>query len=193
MSDILDEYHVVKEISRLGMHDHEKAAEIMKTVSALITACCKSISYFEECVESHEDESAEEWVHLQRALLLSKGIDLPIRAALLCPECKAEHVDAPEPENGWTNPPHKKHLCHECGHLWTPYPFPTYGVASTETCAYCQKPYEPVGAEAWRVNDKPTCWDCYVQFCENAQADREVEHRSGTVEELSNLKGVEGF
>lgn len=45
-----------------------------------------------------------------------------------------EH-DAPEPENGWTNPPHKSHLCHGCGCVWRPADVPTNGVAQAETRA----------------------------------------------------------
>lgn len=52
----------------------------------------------------------------------------PVDAVLFCPACKAQHIDAPEPENGWTNPPHKSHLCHACGAIWRPADVPTNGV-----------------------------------------------------------------
>lgn len=52
---------------------------------------------------------------------------------LPCPACGLLHVDAPEPENGWTNPPHKSHLCHGCGAVWRPADVPTNGVASIST------------------------------------------------------------
>jgi hypothetical protein len=54
----------------------------------------------------------------------------PIDMVLLCPNCGKEHVDRPEPGTVWNNPPHAKHLCHFCGHLWKPYPYWTNGVAS---------------------------------------------------------------
>lgn len=49
---------------------------------------------------------------------------------LHCPKCGHQHVDAPEPENDWTNPPHKTHLCHGCGGLWRPTNVATNGVAA---------------------------------------------------------------
>lgn len=52
---------------------------------------------------------------------------------LPCPRCRELHVDAPEPEKGWTNPPHKSHLCHYCGLVWRPADVPTNGVASIAT------------------------------------------------------------
>jgi hypothetical protein len=57
----------------------------------------------------------------------------PIPTILHCPRCHARHVDAPEPENGWTNPPHKSHLCRNCGIVWRPANVPTYGVARIES------------------------------------------------------------
>jgi hypothetical protein len=57
----------------------------------------------------------------------------PLNAVLPCPACGLLHVDAPEPENEWTNPPHKSHLCHGCGVVWRPADVPTNGVARAET------------------------------------------------------------
>lgn len=51
---------------------------------------------------------------------------------LHCPACHAQHIDAPESED-WTNPPHRSHLCHTCGHIWRPADVPTTGVAKIET------------------------------------------------------------
>jgi hypothetical protein len=62
----------------------------------------------------------------ESAVLSPKPIDM----ILHCPECDKQHVDAPEPENGWTNPPHKTHLCHGCGTLFRPADVPTNGVAT---------------------------------------------------------------
>lgn len=53
-----------------------------------------------------------------------------IAMLLFCPKCGTQHVDAPEPENGWTNPPHKSHLCHACQTVWRPARQFTNGVAS---------------------------------------------------------------
>lgn len=54
----------------------------------------------------------------------------PLDMVLPCPVCGLRHVDAPEPEKGWTNPPHKSHLCHGCGTIWRPASVPTNGVAT---------------------------------------------------------------
>lgn len=74
----------------------------------------------------------------------------PIDMILHCPECHAQHIDRPDdPDsdaarlerhraansvrnpvaNVWTNPPHHKHLCASCGHLWKPANVNTNGVA----------------------------------------------------------------
>lgn len=54
----------------------------------------------------------------------------PIPMVLHCPACGLQHIDAPEPENGWENPPHKSHLCHGCSTVWRPAEVATTGVAS---------------------------------------------------------------
>lgn len=54
----------------------------------------------------------------------------PIPMILPCPKCGMLHVDAPEPDKGWTNPPHKSHLCHGCGTVWRPADVATTGVAA---------------------------------------------------------------
>jgi len=57
----------------------------------------------------------------------------PLNVVLPCPACGVLHVDAPEPQNDWTNPPHKSHLCHGCGAVWRPADVPTNGVAQVTT------------------------------------------------------------
>jgi rubredoxin len=56
----------------------------------------------------------------------------PIPMILYCPSCGVQHVDRPEPDSGWTNPPHKSHLCHACGVVWRPASVPTNGVTVHE-------------------------------------------------------------
>lgn len=60
-------------------------------------------------------------------------LEVAIPMLLPCPRCHALHVDAPEPERGWTNPPHRSHLCHYCGLVWRPADVPTTGVAAITT------------------------------------------------------------
>jgi hypothetical protein len=59
--------------------------------------------------------------------------NVPIDLILFCPACHEQHIDAPEPEKGWTNPPHKSHLCHKCGTVWRPCDRQTNGVRSIKT------------------------------------------------------------
>lgn len=80
----------------------------------------------------------------------------PIDMVLHCPECGMQHIDS-DARNGkmhavgcniscgigwtcsctfgllWTNPPHRSHLCHGCGHIWRPADVPTNGVQAIKT------------------------------------------------------------
>lgn len=56
----------------------------------------------------------------------------PIPMFLACPVCHEQHIDAPKPEVGWLNPPHKTHLCRHCGTLWRPAAVHTTGVSNDE-------------------------------------------------------------
>jgi len=44
----------------------------------------------------------------------------PIPMVLHCPTCGHQHIDAPKPEAGWHNPPHRSHLCEQCKTIWRP-------------------------------------------------------------------------
>lgn len=55
---------------------------------------------------------------------------------LKCPVCKGRHIDEPNEAIGWTNPPHKTHLCTHCGHLWRPHEYPTVGVSDEDWLAF---------------------------------------------------------
>lgn len=73
----------------------------------------------------------------------------PIDMVLHCPECHEQHIDAPvlatrvitanvlgistTDSPAWDNPPHRSHLCHDCGHIWRPCDIPTNGVKATLT------------------------------------------------------------
>lgn len=57
----------------------------------------------------------------------------PIPMVLHCPKCGEQHVDAPEPEAGWHNPPHRSHKCHYCGTIWRPADVPTNGGQAVAT------------------------------------------------------------
>ncbi len=79
----------------------------------------------------------------------------PIDMVLHCPKCRMQHVDAPEISGfttlsgplpgGWSNPPHRSHLCHGCGNIWRPADVPTNGVAAVKTKGKTDSPIvEPV-------------------------------------------------
>src|SRR5262249_13103745 len=57
----------------------------------------------------------------------------PIDMILFCPQCGRQHIDEPQPEKNWDNPPHRSHECQYCGHVWRPADVPTNGVAEIET------------------------------------------------------------
>jgi hypothetical protein len=76
-----------------------------------LTMQARKLAYWAEC--NHE---------------MSEQLRRPIDMVLHCPECHAPHIDKPNlPE--WSNPPHRTHLCHDCGHLWRPASVATNGVA----------------------------------------------------------------
>lgn len=61
-------------------------------------------------------------------------VDAPVDMLLFCPNCDLQHIDAPDERTpDWTNPPHKSHLCHGCGHIWRPSDRPTNGVFALKT------------------------------------------------------------
>lgn len=80
----------------------------------------------------------------------------PIDMVLFCPACGKQHIDAPKPrralplgdgygtevviEAEWTNPPHRSHLCHGCGHIWRPADVPTNGVEAVKTKGKADSP-----------------------------------------------------
>ena len=85
----------------------------------------------------------------------------PIDMVLHCPKCGMQHIDAPEPSmlagdaamhggewpDRWTNPPHRSHLCHGCGHIWRPADVPTNGVAAVKTKGKNDMPIVNLAAE----------------------------------------------
>lgn len=58
---------------------------------------------------------------------------LPLPMVLTCPRCRTQHVDKPEPEINWANPPHRSHKCGTCGLVWRPADVETVGVESVKT------------------------------------------------------------
>lgn len=71
------------------------------------------------------------------AALRAKGWSVmrgPINMLLWCPQCHSQHVDEPDSRTeGWSNPPHRSHLCHNCGTIWRPADISTNGIAAIST------------------------------------------------------------
>lgn len=66
------------------------------------------------------------------AVLFAQQAGEPAAMLLYCPRCQKQHIDAPEPESDWTNPPHATHTCGGCGLNWRPSNINTVGVAEIE-------------------------------------------------------------
>jgi hypothetical protein len=54
----------------------------------------------------------------------------PLDMVLYCPACGTQHIDGPQPEIGWDDPPHRTHKCRACEHEWRPADVPTRGVVA---------------------------------------------------------------
>jgi hypothetical protein len=116
------------------------------------------------------------------------GAQAPVDMVLHCPKCHTQHIDAPEEpskndgvgyteENGlrmpikpapvvtpmWTNPPHKSHLCHGCGHIWRPSDTPTNGVKATASGKDADT--APSGAQALREAAYEAGWRAAADWC----------------------------
>ena len=100
---------------------------------------------------------------IDRENALRAEVQKPIDMILHCPACGVQHIDAPSPDipgivvregrltrvpcvvkandsAAWTNPPHRSHLCHGCGHIWRPADVPTNGVRAIQTKGKADSP-----------------------------------------------------
>lgn len=57
----------------------------------------------------------------------------PVDMLLFCPNCGLQHIDQPNHTIGWKNPPHRSHLCHQCGWIWRPADVATNGIVAITT------------------------------------------------------------
>lgn len=86
----------------------------------------------------------------------------PIPMILHCPKCGVRHIDAQDERTpGWTNRPHRSHLCHACGCIWRPADVATEGVRSITTTGKADtwKPGDPV-PEYWQTMDEALARQC---------------------------------
>lgn len=85
----------------------------------------------------------------------------PLPMLLFCPACGHQHVDKPDPERDWTNPPHRSHLCATCGCVWRPADVATTGIAKILTRGQVdtwslEEPSTPAGAHKAAIVEKET-------------------------------------
>ena len=78
-------------------------------------------------IEIERDLASRIAISLRRVLTAGT----PVNMLLWCPKCHAQHID--EPSEDWDNPPHRSHLCHDCGCIWRPADVTTNGVAEIKT------------------------------------------------------------
>lgn len=94
--------------------------------------------------------------------MLSANYPAPINMILFCPQCGFQHIDIAEDEDVleseglspgvWKNPPHRSHLCAECGFIWRPADVPTNGVSKITTAGKADswpQPYGRDGRKRW--------------------------------------------
>lgn len=136
-----------------------EAVEALKWCAAALQALIDSRgeSGAISMIVSGEKKSLEEVLDMADAALASQpgcaveGEAVPIDMVLHCPMCGLQHIDAPEDaecdgevvqSTGWSNPPHKSHLCHghDCNHIWRPADVPTNGVRAIKTTGKADSP-----------------------------------------------------
>lgn len=130
----------------------------------------------------------------------------PIDMVLHCPSCGLQHIDEPEAhfhDDGeahptWTNPPHRSHLCHGCGHIWRPADVPTNGVQTTQTrgkddhVLFDDRPMlaDLAKAEHAMRNPAPLEWDGEVPQDEIDRARAEVAAWPAEIRAAAHVTGV---
>lgn len=127
----------------------------------------------------------------------------PIDMVLHCPACGMQHIDGPSEARQprwqdaagnwhcaeiqvWTNPPHRSHLCHGCGHIWRPADVPTNGVASVKTKGKADSP-----ARLPRKPMTPSQREAIFKLAEAAMgADINLSWRHALVEAVERHHGI---
>lgn len=126
----------------------------------------------------------------------------PIDMVLHCPKCGLQHVDAADPPitvleatlranplsmpapQRWSNPPHRSHLCHGCGHIWRPADAPTNGVAAVKTMGKADSPIAArAPADSVLEDAAPSKCSinryCHANMCLETDADHETDCPQG--------------
>lgn len=74
----------------------------------------------------------------------------PVGLLIFCPHCGEQHIDRPQPEKGWINPPHRSHECQSCNWVWRHADIYTNGVAEIKTKGQRDQDPNPVKVIPWR-------------------------------------------
>ena len=131
-----------------------------RTRQALVAAMREAADHAVEASNQPIDGSAMQeflWSAVAEAALAALPDGAPIPMILHCPACGTQHIDKPEGQaypgmtaeesraqndsSGlWSNPPHRSHLCHSCGHIWRPADVATTGVDCIQTHGEADSP-----------------------------------------------------
>jgi hypothetical protein len=114
--------------------DYPPHALLKRHKAALTAARREERERLAKIAERKEMEGFSLRAHHIRALLDAPADDpAPIPMMLHCPSCGQQHIDEPNPEKGWENPPHRSHECQHCGCIWRPADVATAGVREIQT------------------------------------------------------------
>jgi hypothetical protein len=141
----------------------DAAAEPVAVVGADFTILWAGAGPIAPLIERHGIKVGSKLYAAPAAALTSAPAE-PIDMVLHCPKCGLQHVDASDATEcawpqcscadqvdrgciaqdvSWTNPPHRSHLCHGCGHIWRPADVPTNGVQAVKTTGKADSPIAP--------------------------------------------------
>lgn len=123
----------------------------------------------------------------------------PIDMILHCPKCRLQHIDEPIGEwdgKAWTNPPHRSHLCHGCGHIWRPADIATNGVreiatkgkADSPIPAHASTPEDDVERKQFPILNSQGAKVDYQLVADHGKRARENHYQ--TVERLAERGGL---
>jgi hypothetical protein len=128
------------------------ADHIAAAIDALETAKVGLQWYRDAHPEEVDGSDDEADAQIDASLSGLQSIAGPIPMVLHCPACGVQHIDAPENKGRWTNPPHRSHLCHYCGHVWRPADVATTGVLAIATKGKNDSPVLPKTTETGEID-----------------------------------------
>ncbi len=120
------------------MFTEKQLDELQTDIRLTIAEDDTEVSEVEDCVcecgvSVLTNEGVDKLASLARCAIESFADTHPVDMLLFCPKCNAQHIDQPQPEKNWKNPPHRSHECQACGYVWRPADVATNGVATLNT------------------------------------------------------------